>query len=115
MDHETIKQKRPICLTSSGNGLTRGFLPRASKPPFKYIALGLSVYNYSAPLPPIPMKRGDMIYATPYKEIYGVVYHNSTILFPFEGSVREEVAGLWILPEEDWADSIRLVLPYELV
>ncbi|EFR01872.1 hypothetical protein MGYG_04870 [Nannizzia gypsea CBS 118893] len=96
-------------------GFTRAFLLRASKPPFKYIAPGLLVYNYNTP--PIPRKRdrdGYILYNTQYKELYGEVYHDPIILFPMEESATEELAGLWILPEEDWADTIRLVLPYEL-
>lgn len=104
-------------IPSSIRGFTRGFLLRALKPSFKFIAPGLTVYDYRSPPPQIPMKRDrdeTMLYATPYQEIRGAVYHSPIILFPFEESVEGEVAGLWILPEEDWADSIRLVLPYEL-
>ncbi|EZF35624.1 hypothetical protein H109_05947 [Trichophyton interdigitale MR816] len=104
-------------IPSSIRGFTRGFLLRALKPPFKFIAPGLTVYDYRSPPPPIPMKRDrdeTMIYATPYQEMRGAVHHSPIILFPFEESVEAELAGLWILPEEDWADSIRLVLPYEL-
>ncbi|KAM5506171.1 hypothetical protein McanMca71_002940 [Microsporum canis] len=104
-------------IPSSIRGFTRGFLLRASKPPFKYIAPGLMVYDSDAPPPSIPTKRdsdGNMVYASPYKEICYDVFHDPIILCPFEESTREDPAGLWILPKRDLADSFCLVLPYQL-
>ncbi|KAK2875091.1 hypothetical protein FQN49_001787 [Arthroderma sp. PD_2] len=120
-DHSPLHQRKPIVsedkIPPSIGGFTRGFLLRALRPPFRYIAPGLSIYDPDAPPLEIPMKRdkdGVMLYDTPYKEMYGSVHHDPLILFPAEEPAREELAGLWILPEQDWADSICLVLPYEL-
>ncbi|RDW79141.1 uncharacterized protein DSM5745_05993 [Aspergillus mulundensis] len=97
-------------------GFPRAFLQAASKPPFKFIAPGLTIYNPNAP-PHLPYRDPQtMRYDTPnfdmrYKWVPDDA--NALILFPAEGHLDAE-AGLWIAPDEGWADTVRLALPYSI-
>ena len=103
-------------------GFPRAFLTRARKPPFKYIAPGLTVYDPSSPTRPLPTKPSDTdIFQTSNREIndYFIAKHCPADLFPAEATNDKQSEssvrpGLWILPGLEWADEVTLVLPYEL-
>ncbi|KAL2008753.1 hypothetical protein VTN00DRAFT_6947 [Thermoascus crustaceus] len=88
---EPLASADQLQLLSSISGFPRAFLQRAKKPRCKFIAPGLTIFDGSSSQNPHPQ----------------VQEHPDT-------ERREEQAGLWILPEWDWADSVVLVLPYTL-
>lgn len=110
----------PETLDPRINGFPRAFLLQARKPTFKQIAPGLTVYDPSAPPPPIEVHhppRGGPEFRTPYyRELNGgPAVSDAVILFPAtESEYRERQAGLWVYPDVAWADTVKLALPFEL-
>ncbi|PLB46336.1 hypothetical protein P170DRAFT_411542 [Aspergillus steynii IBT 23096] len=112
----TEDQRPPLAtdefLSAEVKGFPRAFLLSASKPSFQFIAPGLTIYDVNQP-PPLP--RADSTtndYDAPSMH-YTEAFHDPLILFPAVGYIKEG-AGLWICPDEGWADTARLVLPYVL-
>ncbi|KAL2851652.1 hypothetical protein BJX68DRAFT_235459 [Aspergillus pseudodeflectus] len=101
-------------------GFPRAFLLKAAKPGFKFIAPGLTVYDTSDP--PLSVRHAvgaDMVDRIdhPYREVScHELRHDPIVLFPSleHQKHRDEQTGLWILPTWRWADTVKLVLPYDL-
>ncbi|KAL4883799.1 hypothetical protein BJY04DRAFT_24669 [Aspergillus karnatakaensis] len=104
----------PTTLDPRIQGFPRAFLQKSRNPPFKYIAPGLTIYNTTTP-PPIPRQNPQTLrYDSPNPDMsYTLFFHDALILFPEEGHEASE-SGLWICPDEGWADTVRLALPYRL-
>lgn len=109
-------QQLPATVTS----FTRAFLTHAKRPPFKYIAPGLTVYNHTSPSRSLQTSGNDPeVYQTSNQNInrYFEVCHSPIVLFPAEmvtvdGKKPNDEYGLWILPSPEWADAVTLALPY---
>ncbi|KAF9888496.1 hypothetical protein FE257_008603 [Aspergillus nanangensis] len=110
----------PETIDPNIKGFPRAFLLQAKKPSFKQIAPGLTVYDPTAPPPPIEVhypSRGEPEFRTPYHcELNGYpAVSDALVLFPAtEHEARERQAGLWISPDVAWADTVKLALPFEL-
>jgi hypothetical protein len=95
-------------------GFPRAFLLAAAKPSFQFIAPGLTVYDVNCPPPqPKTASTADRYDSPCHEMCYTRAFHHPLILFPAMGHIEKE-AGLWICPDEGWADTVKLVLPYEL-
>lgn len=99
---------------------SQAFLRRTTKPRFKYIAPGLTVYDTAALPPEIAIHHpnwGVPVLCIPYyREFNGIPAVSDTVApFPAAG-VRylERQVGSWVYSDPAWADTVKLALPFEL-
>ncbi|KAL2825679.1 hypothetical protein BJY01DRAFT_241512 [Aspergillus pseudoustus] len=101
-------------------GFPRAFLNAAERPRFKYFTPGLTIYDPASHPQPVPkaLRPHTPTYTTQNPDIALVVTnHDALILFPANRDGNGEATddtGLWICPDEGWADTVTLSLPYAL-
>ncbi|KAJ0418538.1 hypothetical protein BJY00DRAFT_324883 [Aspergillus carlsbadensis] len=124
-DRPSLAEQPPIAddsLTEEVKGFPRAFLTAAKRPLFKDIAPGLTIYDPAHPVPvPKALTPQTLTYNTPNPDLaVTIANHDALILFPADReqpnseTVVGTDVGLWICPDEGWADTVRLSLPYAL-